>query len=90
MSHTPGPWYLSSDPEARGVIYATKGFEWEEICVMSGWNYRDNARLIAAAPEMLKYLEKIMYDMLGFEVWEPTALDLSELSDLIKKARGEA
>ena len=47
--HTPGPWYFSKDPEAKDVIYALNGFEWEEICKMIGRNYKANVALIADA-----------------------------------------
>ena len=47
--HTPGPWYFSKDPEAKDVIYALNGFEWEEICKMIGRNYKANIALITDA-----------------------------------------
>ena len=69
MSHTPGPWKWD---EGQGVITAEwNGFPWHIATVdMSelGWHEDDlcksrengaNARLIAAAPDLLEALEYI-------------------------------
>lgn len=68
MSHTPGPWIdghnvsheptvRSSQPDADngGFIVAT----------CHGPNARDNARLIAAAPELLQALEELLFASRG-------------------------
>ena len=73
IEHTPGPWELTVDPchydtmtsihggpaEIRG-----KGIEWRQMMVEVG-GYADpstaeaNARLIAAAPDMLEALDRV-------------------------------
>jgi hypothetical protein len=50
MEHTPGPWTVDgSDVHASGFIVAQVSWRLEE--------WEANARLIAAAPELLKALE---------------------------------
>lgn len=64
--HTPGPWHLGKRAAAK-AIYGDKG---EEVCQMLGhFNADDenlaNARLIAAAPELLEALQVIASQSLG-------------------------
>ena len=97
MTHTPGPWSISTDGEATGVIYALRGFEWDDICVLTPrCEAADNAHLIAAAPEMLAVLEELResstccgtYDLLDETTW--ASPDLADrIESAIKKARGE-
>ena len=64
MTHTPGPWSISTDGEATGVIYALRGFEWYDICVITPrCEAAANARLIASAPDMLEALEEVMGEL---------------------------
>lgn len=58
--HTPGPWYLV---EYGGETICSSDYE-EEVAVVirvyeSDAEFEANARLIAAAPDMLKVLENI-------------------------------
>lgn len=64
--HTPGPWrqahdYIEAVPDGEG--YAAPSFD---ICAMADWCGEDederlaNARLIAAAPDMLKALREVV------------------------------
>lgn len=54
--HTPGPWHLSA---AKDCIWHQ---DHGRICTPPNhaqvWNWEPNARLIAAAPELLEALEK--------------------------------
>jgi hypothetical protein len=62
MSHTPGPWHLEVEPDALHVYSPV-----EEVVHFTdaGWDestratFEANARLIAAAPDLLAALEEI-------------------------------
>ena len=54
-THTPGPWTQSKRNEAD--VYSENG---ERIASAHGPRCADNARLIAAAPDLLAALERIM------------------------------
>jgi hypothetical protein len=89
MKHTKGPWYVS--PEIKTGIYADTEDGTVYVCDMPefvDWETRlANAKLIAAAPEMLEALEYIIAEkrLQGHEVWiEDRCLD-----EIIKKAKGE-
>lgn len=55
--HTPGPWRITA--QGKHVVSVEDG----RICAapehMAKWNWDANARLIAAAPELLEALELI-------------------------------
>lgn len=57
MSHTPGPW--TYDEESNEVYRLDSAGHVEAcLCEIRGEpNWRDNARLIAAAPDLLKALQ---------------------------------
>ena len=63
--HTPGPWVIADDPTSEGVWIDhpdLKSGEDDEICrcldsTLSGEECLANARLIAAAPELLAALK---------------------------------
>jgi hypothetical protein len=88
MSHTPGPWKIGTPPpngeqtigNSQGlmVAVATTGFNVPTLA---------NARLIAAAPELLEALESMveMVEMNGFG--KAYAMDISRAA--IAKARGQ-
>ena len=101
MTHTPGPWSISTDWEATGVIYALRGFEWDDICVITPrCEAAANAHLIAAAPDMLEALEEVVALTENLEVCPfccavkgvqshgPDCLS-HEIEAAIRKARGE-
>jgi len=56
-THTPGPWHIGTRSSGR-AIYGSKG---EEVATFTGLSMPDeelaNARLIAAAPELLDALK---------------------------------
>ena len=88
MSHTPGPWKIGTPPpngeqtigNSQGlmVAVATTGFNVPTLA---------NARLIAAAPELLEALESMveMVEMNGFG--KAYAMDIARAA--IAKARGQ-
>ena len=95
MSHTPGPWKVAENlfgNTASYEVYAnveTKSGKggYTRICQITPRDQKANARLIAAAPELLEALEAMveMVEMNG--LGKRYALDLA--ASAIKKARGE-
>jgi len=65
MSHTPGPWVIVSDDEGRcfinsgGVIKAVVATCDQPVSA----EHAANARLIAAAPDLLEALEAALNDL---------------------------
>lgn len=69
---TPGPWHVVLSDNATPFITHEGGQDWSDIddrssriChlpaeVMEGFNSLNNARLIAAAPELLQALENLL------------------------------
>lgn len=63
--HTPGPWFVTPDNYA---VYDDDqyGYRSDTVCVLSGYGSNNrlraaNARLIAAAPELLVALLDVLY-----------------------------
>lgn len=87
--HTPGPWQVVSHSTAGQIAIATQGPMPSVYCI--GKNKEVNARLIAAAPELLAALERCIpclqaaIDELGSR--EDKAC-LAQARKVIKKARG--
>ena len=87
--HTPGPWFAIPHPEWKGAkvrIDTKKNTNWEnfgEIC----YARRNNANLIAAAPDLLAALEHV-YNLLP--VSSITDDDDKMVRRAIAKARGES
>ena len=87
MSHTPGPWKVAENLFGNTASYEvysnaeTKSGKggYTRICQITPRDQKDNAALIAAAPEMLAALEE-MADM---------NLCTSKGLVAIRKARGE-
>ena len=66
VNHTPGPWGLTAEGlgfSVRSAGTKENGYSSEHICSMDHYRYErmefqsPNARLIAAAPDMLKVLK---------------------------------
>ena len=98
MTHTPGPWFVSMKPDwdedgwmgvgvydCDGGVYAVVDDEPETIARPF---CEADARLIAAAPEMLEALERLV-EAAGPQMVEPD-LALEFARTVIRKARGEA
>ena len=86
-THTPGPWIATpttgnpSNPyTARMDIVATSG-EWNPAFV-AGDILPEDARLIAAAPDLLSALERLAHPMADDD-------DLDYARDVIAKAKGQ-
>lgn len=100
-THTPGPWFVESDDKTPIYVSPVGRHENISICnVMvidedpsesgdwiNGSQTKANARLIAAAPELLAALESLVL----FTNPKPSnAAALNRAHQVISKARGEA
>ncbi len=91
-THTPGPWHMGAG-NGEGSIFADNGRTRLEIGgttlysiaqITRGWNEAEdeaNARLIAAAPEMLEALQSLTHPMASDE-------DLQNALAVIAKVKG--
>ena len=92
MSHTPGPWSVSKRATLRVIAHD------DNTIASTGCtdNLRDqweaNARLIAAAPDLLAALEKLYRLHCGLDSWHEDAMSNTWASAIaaIAKAKGEA
>ena len=83
MKPTPGPWHVANGVQIRG--------EREQIAkvwMMRGGEGNANARLIAAAPELLEALAEVVNAADG-ESWSQLGPSLSKARAAIAKATGE-
>ena len=55
--HTPGPWHTAGD---QGVQIRSEKHQIAKIWTMRGNEWKANARLIAAAPDLLASLEEVL------------------------------
>ena len=105
MSHTPGPWDFGneihlisnggiydgqdmSEEVFDATVFAGTGEDWEQIA--TGITSEDNARLIAAAPDMLAMLEELREGAL-LSWWDGAGVPVGiveRLDEVIRKARG--
>lgn len=101
--HTPGPWEVDRYPDGRALVFCAK-FEnshyGDWIADISGIadggsKQKANARLIAAAPELLEALEACVTQLL-LHGWNDPADGLKSCAALVKaraalaKAKGAA
>jgi Trm5-related predicted tRNA methylase len=78
MTHTPGPWRLVKDD----YIMSHKGLLIGQICSEDATDMDANARLIAAAPDLLAAL-KLAADIIGADD------RINPILDAISKAEGQ-
>ena len=85
MKHTPGPWIIQNQSD-NGNMYHIESEGWGIIHRIEDTSNEPfyNARLIAAAPEMLALLERMVDDP---ELTPEEGLKLAK--DVIRKATGE-
>ena len=81
--HTPGPWTLSTDARGYDIVTGANGSQVLKgtMCMVT------DARLIAAAPEMLAVLQAVADYWAGGDV--PAELD-AQMRAVIAKATGAA
>lgn len=86
--HTPGPWAANGPEEEIGEAVCSLGDGWCVVASEANPNEYEpeaDARLIAAAPNMLEMLEEITFQIRrGQDISEW----YSEIIDTIKKAKG--
>lgn len=59
--HTPGPWAARKDSSGKVTVYSTQVPGLGTICKLGCWPIdEEDARLIAAAPELLEALKSIV------------------------------
>lgn len=99
--HTPGPWTVGPKPYYHCRIYAssenhaiarTYGPELNGIgvCSLTGPQNEADARLIAAAPDLLESLRGLYAAMACYEKTPEETLALDYASEAIAKATGGA
>ena len=91
-THTPGPWILQTEDNGRFVHVTDSATEGVRIAMQrtTEEGYA-NARLIAAAPELLAMLEKLVPtppDLGELDLGEEDNALLDEARALIAKAKG--
>ena len=97
---TPGPWYVGSGTyEGRNIYSAAsvtddEGFTYQPVVASAEDDCIDcwdaNARLIAAAPDLLRYLKEARRTL---EMWKDVAPAVSLCADIdaaIARATGES
>lgn len=84
-THTPGPWRLDTRPNLPGhiKIFARDSETAFDIAYVysDDREWRANARLISAAPDMLKTLKLIEH------LWSQPELDTADMCDAMVDAR---
>lgn len=96
--HTPGPWIVTDDVSAhviRGAEEPRKQGNVEfvfrdYVCSIWGGYHEADARLIAAAPELLEALEALIDMDVSYKRGPVVAGAVERAQAAIKKARGEA
>jgi hypothetical protein len=103
VQHTPGPWRALNrtriegewpSPDALGphiVGYDGNAFDWVATCQVSNVSeWRANARLIAAAPDLLAALEALVTaSEVAYSNGRIPALEWFNARAAIRRARGE-
>jgi hypothetical protein len=95
MSHTPGPWVIDETDSSSSIVQTVKtGFavhehpEWGSI--NSRVEIRENARLIAAAPELLEKLEALLAMARRNIKGALLEVAMADAEQVINKARSKA
>jgi hypothetical protein len=89
MIHTNSPWHLGKRA-GNPAIYGKDGTEIAEILQGLTPEWRENARLIAAAPEMLAHLETLVFGIAEGVLIPKDGAAITAARETIRKARGEA
>lgn len=90
--HTPGPWIIETNAETPNTFRVRANFSFrkhisteESVCITGS---EGNARLIAAAPEMLVVLEAVFKNIMAGE--QIPSSWITKTRDVIAKAKGGA
>ncbi len=79
-THTPGPWHVSDQWIVATGPYEAENWDRAWICQWGSTTTEANARLIAAAPDLLAALESML------EAFEPHLVAIIEAEAAITKA----
>ena len=102
VKHTPGPWLYREDKGGGYEVFPYNGGlpeigEWSEICTILEYNKdpEADARLIAAAPELLEALRRLAsFEAMTNEGWGVSHPELTARANFaraaIAKAEGRA
>jgi len=96
--HTPGPWRVTGGPTPRGNAAGVCSVDGLHVTDVHGYGTsietdHANARLIAAAPDLLAALENVsakLERLCGVSYPDAIALDLSQARAAIARAKGQA
>lgn len=95
-THTPGPWEYVPDEDIPGHREPdrVKAGKYWILQTNSSVSYVSNettanARLIAAAPDLLAALELLVSDCADYPAWERPCMAVDHARAAIRKARGE-
>lgn len=98
MSHTPGPWEVRNHPDFGNLLvvvspdYRKTCDANHVVCELRPWQRPDpdpNARLIAAAPELLRELKRLLAMWEEAIGYEPDYMDMGDAARAaINKAEG--
>lgn len=96
--HTPGPWVIENGYDGEGQCIVSTDTEYGDcVCITKSLDQdfegnEANARLIAAAPEMLEALETLSRQLvrLGTGVQAHLQDELKRAQAALSKARGES
>lgn len=91
MKHTPGPWFYDHR-DNQALIVDGQGFTVVELSTLENSTAQsalaDNARLIAAAPDLLMALENLL-KVVGVRIDDPRIEQFDAARAAINKAIGE-
>lgn len=82
--HTPGPWYVVDETRIEQKVFGMISNVRGEVSPHYATEANANARLIAAAPELLEACEKALYDLQRYKF-----LSAYEVREAIARAKGE-
>lgn len=81
--HTPGPWHTDGKD-----VWVENGLNVDQASITRRVDTEANARLIAAAPELLDALQMLANKVFGHGYGEPTEDDRQRIIALLNKATG--
>ena len=85
--HTPGPWRYDYEPGYCGEVIASNG---QTICTFADEPLPSNARLIAAAPDLLAVVKELEESAAYWSEYDVPLGIVDRLRAAIAKATGEA
>ncbi len=91
-NHTPGPWYIDADePEAKGIPITNGAGFIADVGTLGPSDDEDraNARLVAAAPDLLAALEEVTTELFWMD-HGPRDSDRKAFARRVEELRGLA